>query len=84
MSLYTLQKLIRDVNLKPHTRARFFSEPQELAAAYDLSDEERRALLNRDYGALYHLGVHGLLLRPFSILSGVAEMDYLEAIRKGS
>ncbi len=82
MSLYALQKLIRDINRKPDTRARFCSAPQELAAAYDLSDEERGALLSRDYGVLYRLGVHGLLLRPFSILGGAAEKDYLEAIRK--
>jgi len=32
-------------------------------------------------GALYGMGVHGLLLRPFTILHKVAEPDYLKAIR---
>jgi hypothetical protein len=34
-----------------------------------------------DMGALYGMGVHGLLLRPFTILHNVAEADYLKAIR---
>jgi len=39
------------------------------------------ALLKLDVGALYAMGVHGLLLRPFTILHKVAEPDYLKAIR---
>ena len=80
MSLYALQKLIRDVNRTPALRQRFFGVPESLLADYDLSDTERSALMRRDYGALYRMGVHGLLLRPFSILHSVAEKDYLAAI----
>jgi len=82
MSLYSLQKLIRDVNRKPDVRAAFFDSPQELAERYELSRPEQEALVARDYSALYRLGVHGLLLRPFSILHRVSEQDYLEAIRR--
>jgi hypothetical protein len=38
-------------------------------------------LLKLDVGALYAMGVHGLLLRPFTILHKVAEPDYLRASR---
>jgi hypothetical protein len=82
MSLYTLQKLIRDVNRKPSCRTNYFESPARFADAYDLSDEERAALLNLDIGRLYKQGVHGLLLRPFTILHSVAELDYLKAIRE--
>ena len=43
--------------------------------------DERDALLKLDVGALYAMGVHGLLLRPFTILHKVAEPDYLRASR---
>ena len=53
-----------------------------LAEDNELSDEERRAVLDRDVTALYRLGVHGLILRPFTILHQMPEPDYLEAIRR--
>lgn len=81
MSAYTLQKLIREVNRNPAVRAAFFADPLQVAGGYELSDAERTAVAARDYGALYRLGVHGLLLRPFSILHQVSEPDYLCAIR---
>jgi hypothetical protein len=84
MSAYTLQKAIRSINRRPEARAEFDSAPEAFAARYELSSEEKAALLARDYGALYRLGVHGLLLRPFSLLRGVPEADYLDAIRRDS
>lgn len=82
MSTYTLQKAIRDINRRPEARAEFESAPEAFTARYELADAEKSALLARDYGALYRLGVHGLLLRPFSLLRAVPEADYLAAIRK--
>lgn len=81
MSAYALQKLIRDFNRNPETRASFVASAEHVMARYELNPEERAALLARDYGALYRLGVHGLLLRPFSILHSTSERDYLAAIR---
>src|SRR5262249_10465484 len=68
MSLYALQKLIRDVNRKPACREAFFQSAEKFAAGYDLAQPEREALIKRDVGALYAMGVHGLLLRPFTLL----------------
>ena len=81
MSLYALQKLIRDVNRKPDCRDAFFQSPETFAAGYDLAEPEREALVRRDVGALYAMGVHGLLLRPFTLLHKMPEPDYLKAIR---
>jgi hypothetical protein len=81
MTLYTLQKLIRDVNRKPQCREAYFQSPATFANGYDLATDERDALLKLDVGVLYAMGVHGLLLRPFTILHKVAEPDYLRAIR---
>jgi len=82
MSAYTLQKLIREINRNPGVRERFFADAEQLSQDYELTAEERHALVQKDYGALYRLGVHGLLLRPFSILHAVSESDYLAAIRR--
>jgi hypothetical protein len=81
MSLYALQKAIRDVNRKPASRDAFFQSAEAFAAAYDLTGEERAALASRNVGALYAMGVHGLLLRPFTLLHKMPEPDYLKAIR---
>ena len=81
MSSYELQKAILQVNRNPEFRERFSQEPADATANFELSSEERAALTSKDYRALYRLGVHGLILRPFSIINGVSESDYLTAIR---
>jgi hypothetical protein len=81
MSTYELQKLLRDVNRKPACRTAYFESPAKFSEGYDLTAEERGALLELDIGTLYAMGVHGLILRPFSILHSIAEPDYLKAIR---
>jgi len=81
MSLYALQKLIRDVNRKPACREAFFQSAESFAKGYDLAEPERDALIKRDVRTLYAMGVHGLLLRPFTLLHQMPEPDYLKAIR---
>ena len=82
MSAYTLQKAIREVNRNADARARYFADKPAYAASYDLTEAERGALAACDVTALYRLGVHGLLLRPFTLIHQMSEPDYLTAIRK--
>lgn len=82
MSAYTLQKMIREVNRRPDRRDAYFASRESFVQAYDVTPEERDAFVNFDIGKLYALGVHGLILRPFSILHRVPEPEYLAAIRK--
>jgi hypothetical protein len=82
MSLYGLQKLIRDVNRLPAVRESYFGGSAELFAHYELTEDEVAAIRSKDWGGLYRMGVHGLLLRPFSILHQLPEPDYLRAIRE--
>ena len=81
MSAYALNKLLREVNRNPQVRERFFADRAAVAADFDLSEDERAAVLSQDVGALYRLGAHGLILRPFTILQQMPEPDYLAAIR---
>lgn len=81
MSVYQLQKMIREVNRFPAAREAFFADKAAFSERYDLTDAERSAFLAFDVGALYRLGVHGLLLRPFTLLHKVPEPIYLAQIR---
>jgi hypothetical protein len=58
-----------------------FEDQVSLLDRYALSVDERQALRSFDIGKLYRMGVHGLILRPFTLLHEVSEPDYLKAIR---
>ncbi len=83
MSLYQVQKLIQAVNRNADDRQRFFAERESFTAEYDLNAEERAAVTELKLFSLYEMGVHPLLLRPFTIINGISEPDYLLAIREG-
>ncbi|HEY2135493.1 MAG TPA: hypothetical protein VGH49_06370 [Xanthobacteraceae bacterium] len=83
MSVYTLQKLLRDVNRIPERREAYFGSPADFAAGYDLTEREREALLAFDVKSLYEMGVHGLILRPFTILHKMSDPDYVRVLRGG-
>ncbi|HVO92467.1 MAG TPA: hypothetical protein VMT22_06480 [Terriglobales bacterium] len=81
MSLYQLQKLIFHVNRDAAQRERYRQDPAAFVKSYELSDEEAKAALNIDVRALYTLGVHSLLLRPFTLLHKVSNEDYAKALK---
>lgn len=81
MSVYTLQKMMRDVNRFPARREIYLASKERFVAEYDLTQDERRAFLELDIARLYAMGVHGLLLRPFTIIHNVPEAVYLRSIR---
>ena len=82
MSLYSVQKLLFQLNNEPATRKRFAVEREALLAEYALTDEERRALADADVGRLHLLGVHPLLLAPFAGRSGLKWPDYIAALAR--
>lgn len=69
------------MNRRPDLREQYFHGRERFAQSYELTDGERAALVSLDVTKLYALGVHGLLLRPFTILHKMSEADYLAAIR---
>jgi hypothetical protein len=88
MSLYQVQKLIYQLNRDPRTRERYASECDAVLAEYELSDEERQAIIGvdgegPDVGLLYVLGVNGQLLMHFAALHRIGWNDYLERMRQG-
>jgi hypothetical protein len=83
MSLYQVQKLIYQLNRDPRTRERYAAERDSVLAEYELSDEERSAIVEPDIGLLYVLGVNGQLLMHFAALHKIEWLDYLERMRQG-
>ena len=62
MSIFAVNHLCREV-LRDHAfRAAMKADPAKALAPLDLTDEERRALIAGDVGALYRLGVDGFLM----------------------
>ena len=83
MSLYQVQKLVQAVNRDRDSREKFLASRETLADEFELTEAERAAVVGLKIHTLYEMGVHPLLLRPFTIIHGVSEPDYLKAIREG-
>jgi hypothetical protein len=81
MSLYQLQKFIYHVNRDAAQRERYRQDPAGFVKGYDLTEQEAAAALNVDVRTLYSLGVHSLLLRPFTLLQKVSSEDYAKALK---
>ncbi len=62
MSVFAVNYLCREL-LRDHAfRAAMKADPGKALAPLNLSDDERRALLSGDVGALYRMGVNGFLM----------------------
>jgi hypothetical protein len=83
MSLYALSKLLFDLNRLDEVKVAFRADPQAIVARYDLSDEERGAILEPDIGLLFVLGVNGQILMHFAAFCGIEWSDYLQRMRDG-
>lgn len=84
MSLYQLQKIFFDINRSPAIQHRAKENLAALLTEYDLTSEERDALLKEDIGLLYVLGVNGQLLMHFAALCGIPWSDYMQKMRDGT
>jgi hypothetical protein len=83
VSLYYTQKIIYELNRDPALQKRFKEDRAGVLEGWDLTDEERTALLEGDIGLLYVLGVNGQLLMHLAAFDGVAWPDYLQRMRDG-
>jgi aromatic-ring opening dioxygenase LigAB LigA subunit len=81
MSLYTLQKLIYELNRSPQVQQAFDSDRESLLAQYRLSEEEAEAIRADDVGKLYILGVNGQILMHFAAWRGFAWDEYIQAMK---
>jgi hypothetical protein len=83
MSLYSLSKLLFELNRDDDLKQAFASDPAAVASRFELTEEERHALLEPDIGLIYVLGVNGQLLMHYAALQGIEWSDYLQRMRDG-
>lgn len=83
MSLYQVQKFLYHLNRDDRVKHRYHTELDSLLDDFDLTQEERTALVDGDVGLLYVLGVNGQILMHFAALLGIEWFDYLEQMREG-
>ena len=83
MSLYQVQKFLYNLNRDDREKAEYAENLNELLAEYDLTDEEKGALVDGDIGLLYVLGVNGQILMHYAAHLGVEWFDYLDLMREG-
>lgn len=83
MSLYRLQKFLYVLNRGEAAQQRYKDDLNGLLSEFDLTEEERRALIEGDIGLLYVLGVNGQILMHYAAFLGIEWFDYLDLMRKG-
>jgi hypothetical protein len=83
MSLYYVQKILYQLNRDPAVRKRFDTDRAALLEEYELTDEERTAILGGDIGLLYVMGVNGQILMHYAALLGQPWDVYIQAMRDG-
>lgn len=83
MSVYAVNKICREVLRDHGFRARMQTDPAATISSFDLTEEERRALLSGDVVTLHRLGVNDFMmgyLARFEIC-GLSVPVYNERIR---
>jgi len=83
MSLYSVQKVLYDINRETAIQQQYTDDVDALLANYTLTDEERDALKKPDIGLLYVLGVNGQILMHFAAFHQIEWDNYLQAMRDG-
>lgn len=70
MSLYQVNKLLRDLNGSAALPPRCRTDPDALLQSYDLTPEERDAIKGWQVRKLYDMGANPLLLLVSSMATG--------------
>jgi hypothetical protein len=78
-----MQKFLFDINRDPAAQKRFLAERTGALSVYDLTAEERDAIVAGDIGLLYVLGANGQLLMHYAALLGMEWSAYIAAMRDG-
>ena len=82
MSLYQVNKLLRDVNCSADLAQRCQNEPDEVLHQYNLTPEEREALKGWQVRKLYDMGANPLLLLVYSMATGKDMRTYVSAMNQ--
>ncbi len=78
-----MQKFLFDINRDPAVQKRFLADRGSVLEGYQLTPEERGAVVAGDIGLLYVLGANGQLLMHYAALLGMEWSAYIGAMRDG-
>jgi len=81
MSQYEVSRFLFQYNRRPEIRSAYAADRVSAFAEFDLTDEERNALAGPDFGALYEMDIHPLLLIYLSNNLQVPANVYVAAVR---
>lgn len=84
MSVYQVNKMLRDINLSSELIQRYQTAPKSIMQGYDLSAEERQAVAGWQVRQLYDMGVNPLLLLVYSLAQGKDLPAYVAAMNEKS
>lgn len=82
MSLYQVNKLLRDINRSAEIAERCQREPEAVLQQYDLTPEEKEAIKNWQVRKLYDMGANPLLLLVYSMAVGKDMRAYVAAMNE--
>lgn len=82
MSLYQVNKLLRDLNCRTELAQRCRPDPDALLQSYDLTLEERDAIKGWRVRKLYDIGANPLLLLVSSMATGMDIRRYVQALNE--
>jgi len=80
MSLYAVQRVIFELKHDKPRAALLRTDPPAALRDAGLTEAERDALARGDLAGLYLMGVHPLLLAPYSRMAGLSRNDYQRAL----
>lgn len=83
MSLYWVQKFLFNLNRDDAVQTAFRADASGALEDYQLSGEERTAILESDIGRLFHLGVNGQILMHYAAFCQIEWADYLRLMQEG-
>ena len=83
MSIFEVNHLCRELLRDHGFRAAMKADPAKALSGLDLSEEERRALLEGDVGRLYRMGVNAFLMNYLARFEvcGLNQQSYNERMR---
>lgn len=76
MSLFEVERFIFKLKSSEEMQFALGKSDESVFEDFEIDGEERRELLKGDIKSLYKKGVHPLLLRPYSRLSGLSPSEY--------
>ena len=79
MSKYQVDKIMREVILDGKVASAFKADIEKFLESRDVTEEERKALIDVDYATLYRLGAHPFLLNGFTRLVWKSDKAALNA-----